>query len=333
MATFDLGAVKYTVKATLADGSGLELTEVAENIAWEDNEKELSARLNLTLRDVPVGSKRLNQMLPLCTIIYLYSDWGEGVKEIWRGTIWETENSVMNSDAVTVTGYDMLYYLQKSQDNRYYAAGKTTKAVVQDIASDWNVPLGTFNVTNKVHEKLLYKKKNIAAMLTETLDDAKKMGGDKYVIRAESGKMCVLKRGSNGTIYSFTADSSIITGKDRYSMTDLVTRVVVTGKEDKEGRPKVETTIDGKTQYGILQEMVEIGSGKLADAKEKANDLLKDKGEPERTITLQTLDFPPVRKGDQIHVKTDRLNGYYIVKGVSHNVTAMTMQMELEAAA
>ena len=105
---------------------------------------------------------------------------------------------------------------------------------------------------------------------------------------------------------------------------------MVVGKDDSKGRPKVEATIDGKTEYGILQQYVNKGSSSLADAKKEANELLEEKGKPARTIVFQSADLPCIRKGDIIHATTDRLTGYFYIKGVSHNATNMSMRMEVE---
>jgi hypothetical protein len=332
MATIDLSKVKYSVVAILADGRQLHLDEVAENIAWEENEKELAVRLNLALRDVPHDDGRLSSLLALCTVVYLYADWGDGQQEIFRGTIWEWEHSQIKDDVIILTAYDLLYYLQKSTDSKYYAKGKKTKAIISDILSTWQVPMGEYTAPDLAHKKILYKNKTIAAMLTETLEDAKKLGGEKSFVRATKGKADVVKRGSNTTVYAFTADANLIQSKDKYSMTGLVTRVIITGKDDKQGRPKVEAKVDGKTEYGILQSVITKGSSSLKEAKKEAQELLDEKGKPERTITLQAPDFPAIRKGDMIHATTDRLTGYFYVKGVSHNATNMAMQMEVEPA-
>ena len=68
--TIDLSAITYQVVAVLSDGSKLNLETVAENIAWEENENELSMRLNLTLRDVELDTGgRLSSKLALCTVV------------------------------------------------------------------------------------------------------------------------------------------------------------------------------------------------------------------------------------------------------------------------
>lgn len=330
MATVDLSHISYYVVALLADGSQLNLEPVAESIAWEENEKELAVRLNLKLRDIEYGGSQLASRISLCTLIYLYADWGAGRQEIFRGTVWEWSYPQIAGESITLTVYDNLFYLQKSTDSKYYAKGKTTKAIIEDICASWSITLGEYTAPDLAHQKILYKSKKISAMLLETLEDAKKLGGEQSVIRAAKGRMDVLKRGSNEDVYSFKADLNLIKTNDKYSMTNLVTRVLVLGKDDSKGRPKVEATVDGSTEYGILQSVISKGSTSLSEAKTEANELLEEKGKPTRTITLQAPDLPFLRKGDRIHVDMEGLSGYFYIKGVSHNATNGTMQMEVE---
>lgn len=332
MATFDLSKVQYYVIALMADVQQLRLDEVAENIAWEENESELAIRLNLTLRDIELNGGRLADTLALCTVVYLYADWGEGQQEIFRGMIWEWQHSQIHDDEIIVTCYDLLFYLQKSKDYMYFAKGKSTKSIISNILSTWAITLGGYDGPNVAHEKITYKSKTIASMLLETLDDAKKMGGGKAFIRAVKGAVYVVAYGTNSPIYHFSAETNLTQTSDKFSMVNLVTRVLIMGKEDEDGRPPVETSITGRTEYGILQDITTMGSLTLEEAKAKAQDILDEKGDPKRTIKLSSPDFPAVRKGDLIYVTTDRLLGYFHVKGISHNATAMTMQMEVEPA-
>ena len=331
--SIDLTTVRYYVTAVLSDGRLMHLENVAENIAWEDNKSELAVRLNLTLRDIEFEKSRLSKQLKLCTVVYLYAKW-EGQtkkKELFRGTIWEWEHSDTDGDDIVVTCYDLLYYLQKSSSSMYWAKGKSTEKICTDILNEWNVPFGGYSGPSYTHEKTLYKSKTISAMLLDTLDTARKKTGTKGIIRAEKGVCYIVKQGLNDDIWSFDASKNLTSISDKFSMTELVTRVVIYGKDDDEGRPKVEATIDGDTSYGILQSVKSIGSTELSDAKTEAQELIDEKGKPKRTITLNSPDLPFLRKGDMIHVNADRLKGYFYVLGVSHNATAATMQMEVEA--
>ena len=171
MPDYSLIGNEYYVTAVLSDGRFLSLENVAENIAWEENKSELAVRLNLTLRDVEVEGSRLSQELSLCTAIYMHATWSGGAEkqEIFRGTIWEWEHSQTNNDAIVITCYDLLYYLQKSTDSKYYAKGKKTGTICQNILNSWGVPMATYAGPQAKHSKTLYKNKTISAMLTETL--------------------------------------------------------------------------------------------------------------------------------------------------------------------
>lgn len=46
MVSVDLSKISYYLIAVLSDGRQVHLENVAENIAWEENEKELAVRLN-----------------------------------------------------------------------------------------------------------------------------------------------------------------------------------------------------------------------------------------------------------------------------------------------
>ena len=328
----DLSRIKYYVTAFFGNGEQIQLESLCENIAWEDNEKELAVRLNLTIRDAEYKGGRLAQKFALGTVMYLYADWGEGKQEIFRGTVWEWSHSGINNDAITLTCYDMLYYLQKSTGNKYFAKGKKTKAVIKSILDSWKVELGEYSGPNVEHKKLVYKAKTISQMLTTTLEKAEDLGGEKAIIRANQGKCDIIARGANDVVYNFTAGTNLITSDDKYSMTELITRIKITGKDNKNGIPKIEATVDGHTEFGILQSFQSMGSGSLKDAKKKAQKTLKDKGEPKHTTTFSAPDFPLIRKGMKIHVETDLLVSDYIIKGVSHNATNGTMQMDVEPA-
>lgn len=334
MGQIDISKIKYNVVAVLSSGGQVNLENVAQNIAWEENEKELAVRLNITIRDVKNGGGRLASQLPLCTAILLYYDAGSGPQEVFRGTIWTWKHSQVHDDEIIITAYDMLYYLQKSDDYKFYEAGKSTKAVISDILGSWNIPMGQYSAPSITHEKLAYKTKKVSAMLTEALQEAIDKTGVKGIIRAKEGKCEIIKQGTNSEIWTFSAASNLMQSSDEYTMTDLVTRVKIFGKEDKDGakRPPVVATENGATQYGTLQKVLTVGSSTVEEAKAEAASILKEDGKPKRTLTLRSPDCPWIRKGDRIRAMADNLDGYFFILGVSHNATAAQMQMEVEPA-
>lgn len=333
MAEVDVSKIEYNCVAVLSGGGQVNLENIATNLAWEENESELAMRLNITIRDIENGG-RLAQQMALCTAIIMYYDAGSGQKEVFRGTVWDWEHPQVYDEAITITAYDMLYYLQKTDDYKYYEAGKSTTAICSDILSSWSVPIGEMSGPSVTHEKMALKIKKVSAMLKEVLEEARKKTGKKYVIRAKEGKCDIIKQGTNSEIWCFSADTNLSTVGDKYSMDDLITKVKILGKDDEDGkkRPPVLHTETGATQYGTLQKILSVGSSTLDEAKAEAASIIGDYGQPKRRITLRSPDCPWIRKGDKIRAITDGIDGYFYVLGVSHNATSRQMQMEVEPA-
>lgn len=330
----DLHRITYSVEAVLKNGQRLFLDQTAENIAWEENENELATRLNLTLRDVELeGGGRLANKLALATQVILYSTINGKREEIFRGQIWQWEAAPYNDEQVVITCYDRLYYLQKSKDNKYFNKGTMTKSIIQELLADNNIGMGRYTGSNTSHEAFAFKGKTIASMITETLEKAdENIKAKKTIIRARADKAEIIKQGENSQIYGFAVGENIVSASEKYSMTELVTRVIVVGKEDKETKPPIEATLTGALEFGLLQEIHTKGDATLAEAKNAAQKILDERGKPQRSISVRAPELPSIRKGDRIHIKTDRIAGYYFVKGVSHNATTAQMQMEVEPA-
>lgn len=330
----DLHRITYSVEAVLKNGQRLFLDQTAENIAWEENENELATRLNLTLRDVELeGGGRLANKLALATQVILYSTINGKREEIFRGQIWQWEAAPYNDEQVVITCYDRLYYLQKSKDNKYFNKGTMTKSIIQELLADNNIGMGRYTGSNTSHEAFAFKGKTIASMITETLEKAdENIKAKKTIIRARADKAEIIKQGENSQIYGFAVGENIVSASEKYSMTELVTRVIVVGKEDKETKPPIEATLTGALEFGLLQEIHTKGDATLAEAKNAAQKILDERGKPQRSISVRAPELPSIRKGDRVHIKTDRIAGYYFVKGVSHNATTAQMQMEVEPA-
>ncbi len=290
-------------------------------------------RTAVALHNITYEGKKLSSIAQPGCIVVIIADWGTGSDEVARGTIVEWEPGEIGNTATLfdIMAYDELFNLQQSQDNRYYTAGTGTKSAIMGIFNDWGVPVEKYEGPDVAHAKTPFKNEYLSNILIQLLDDAAKKGAPKCIIRATKGKVSVLPKGSNKTIYHFDEDTNAVLVRDKISTVDLVTRVKVVGKEDSEGRQPVEAVLDGQTQYGIRQKIYNRSEDDtLATAKSAAQEMLDEQGKPARTIVLEAPDVPMIRKGDKIHVKAGTLNGYYIIKAIRHDVGSRTMTMELE---
>jgi len=329
----DIRKLKYKLILVTATGKQLDITQAAESLGWEEGDAELAMRIGFTLHNTKYGGVQLSSLAQPGCIVAIIADWGTSSEEVARGTIEEWEPAHVGSASTTfdVLAYDELFNLQQSQDNRYYSAGTGTKAAITGIFKDWGVPIEKYDGPDVAHAKTLFKNEYLSNILLQLLDDAAKKGAAKCIIRASKGKVSVLPKGSNKTIYHFDEDTNATLVRDKISTADLVTRVKVVGKEDSEGRQPVEAVLDGQTQYGIRQRIYNRSEDDtLATAKSAAQEILDKQGKPTRTIVLESPDVPVIRKGDKIHVRAGTLNGYFFTKSVRHDAASRSMMMELE---
>lgn len=327
----DVSKITYSLVFLSPSGGRVDLSPFLRSLGWEENDGELAVRLEAEIQNAQAGGKWLHQLVPLGGQVLLYADWGGGLQEIFRGTVFSWDYRTDPLGHFTITAYDQLIYLTKSKDDRYYKAGTTAKAIIQDIAKAWGIPLGTVQGPDTALAKQVFRGDTLADMITSVLAQAKKRGAGKWIVRSKQGKIDVIRPGQNNPVYSFAADTNVNSVEDHQDIEELVTRVKIVGAEDKEGKAPVVAKLDGKTEFGVLQEVVyQRQYDNLAAAKSAAQDILKERGQPRKRRRVQAPDLPFLRKGDKVKVVAGTLNGYYIVSSVTHDATNRVMTLEVE---
>jgi len=328
----DVAKISYSLILLRPDGQRVDLQPFLRSLSWEENNGELAVRLEAELQNQQLtGGKWLHQLIPLGGQVFLYADWGSGQQEVFRGTVFAWDYRTDPLGHFTITAYDQLIYLMKSKDDRFYKAGQTAKAIIQDIAKAWGIPLGTVQGPDVALAKQVFRGDTLADMIYSALNEAKKKGGGKWIVRSKQGKIDVIRPGQNSPVYRFTHDENVDNIQDRQDIEDLVTRVKIIGAEDSEGKAPVVAQLDGRTEFGTLQEVVyQRQFDNVVVAKAAAQDILKERGQPRKYRKIQAPDLPFLRKGDKVKIVAGTLNGYYIVSSVIHDATNRIMTMEVE---
>lgn len=323
---YDVSTTKYTIKAYLSDGRIVNLTNVKQDMTWSEPTDELADRASITFSNVQTEEGLVTALLKLCTKICIFAN---GTL-VFDGIVWDYDyTSALNKDLVVLC-YNQLIYATKSKEHAYYPAGKTTEAIYKDICGRWGIPL-SYEYQSINHPKTCFKGSTISSNLIELKKAADKKLGKKSVIRFENGKLRVMARGQNKDVYKFHAKKNVESTSYRSTLDNLVTKVVIMGKEDKDGRAAVKAELTGKTEYGTLQEVVYIdGNSTLADAKKDAQAILDERGKPTETMFVECADVPWIKKGDKVKIEAGNLTGYFYVKGITHNCSKLTMRMEVE---
>ena len=327
----DLSKVKYRV--VVMDGSTkYVITEYVEGLSWEENEKELASRITFSLKNDKTEKGWLSTIIKPGLLVFVSAIINDTRYEVIRGYIekWDRKSSA-GGDVLKCTGYDLLYKLQKSQDNRFYPSGSKTKTIITDVLKAWGVP-HEYKGPNYSHGKLVFNNDYLSDIILDTLDDAQKKGSGKYIIRAKEGKAYIQRRGTNSPVYVFT-DLNSQSLNSVVDTSDMITRVKVLGQSKDEGKRPIEAIITGDTKYGVRQKIYTRGSDEtLSAAKTAARQILNEDGKIERTISVQSVDVPLVRKGDLVYLKLSGADSFYYVKSIQHNADSQSMTMDVEYA-
>lgn len=327
----DLRRITYNAVLLSAAGKAYVLDNILQNLSWEENPGELSQRASLLFANKEYQSSYVSSIAVPGVQLFIYSDWGAGKKEVFRGPIWDYDYQSAIKKDLTLAAYDNFIYMQQSEDYKWFANGTSSKAMLNEIFKDWGIPIGRFDGPDVKMAKKVFKGEKISDMILAILDDAKKKGAGVYIPRSVQGQGQIVKRGSNTDVYKFEADKNVIMTGEHISLDDLVTRVKIVGKEAENERTPVEAIVNGKTEFGILQTVVHRNQDDtLAAAKSSANEILNERGKPKNTKKLEAPDLPFLRKGDKIFVAAGSLNGYHYITGIQHDATNRTMTMEVE---
>ncbi|MEH2960067.1 hypothetical protein [Candidatus Merdisoma sp. JLR.KK006] len=328
----DLSKITYRVVVMDETGRQYNIKNYIENLGWEENENEISVRSSFTARNDETSKGYLSSIIkPGCLVGIFATDGGSMDQEVARGYV-EDWNPVQQSGGTTLkcTNYDELYKLQKSQENLYFPSGTGTQAAIMGILDDHEIPQDDYQGPNAAHGKQKFNNSFLSDIILELLDDAVKKGEERCIIRAAEGRTAILPKGSNKTVYVFKTDNTKSVSE---SMTtaNLVTRVKVIGQADDDGKSSVEAVLNGLTNYGIRQRIYTRGADEsLNDAMSASQEILNEKGNIDRQISVQSPDVPFIRKGDLVYLMAGTSEGYFFVKGIQHDADTYSMTMNLE---
>ena len=328
----DLAKLSYHIYLLRVTGETLDITEIVTNAGWEENKGELASRMSLTVANVPYNGTYMSSIAKPNCYILVYAELGGVSEEVARCRItdWETAQAE-EEDTLLLSGYDELYDLQKSEDQRFVADGTSTKQALLGIFSDWGIPLGNYDGPAAACANTPYSDP-LSDIILDLLDNAHKHGDPECHIRASKGRVDVIRTGSNATVYFFEEGKNLSTARMKISTADMITVVkVLSADEDDDGKRAVEIIVEGRTEYGRRQKiLVRDADDDLATATASANQILKDEGEPEQTLKVKTPDIPFVRKYDRVRIASRTYTGAAIVVSIQHDIDAKSMTMELE---
>lgn len=331
----DAAGLTYQLIAVDQRGMQRDFTNAVTDLGYEENQRELAARVSYSLANESTGQGYPSALLEAGNLVGILAGAGEKKEEVARGFIVEWNPSYSGSGRkLTCQAYNELYNLQTSYEDYYFPAGTTTKQAITQIASEWGIPLAAeYKGPDVAHEKMVYKNKTIASVILELLDDAHKKGGAKSAMRCIEGAVHVLPYGSNPIVYALDGNTGLSINR-AVSTKSLVTRVKVVGQSDQEGRRPIEAVVDGMTQYGIRQKIyVREKDATTEEAQKAAQAILDEEGTIKDEIKISHPEVPFIHKGDFVYLfNYECPKGYYSVESVTHDLDSGQMNLTVEKA-
>ena len=235
----DLTKIRY--RAIVIDDNNVQynISEFIQDLGWEENKNEISVRLSFTAKNNDTAKGKLSSIIkPGCRIGIYVTDGNTLDDEAASGVVVDWNPNLSNTtDDLKCICYDDLYQLQKSQDNKYYASGTGTQSIITGLFDEYGIRYNGYSGPNISHGKLKYGSSYVSDIVLNTLEDAKKNGAGKYIVRTVKGITDVIPIGSNNNIFVFT-DEVTISVSHSISTSDMVTRVRVFGQADDDGKSK-----------------------------------------------------------------------------------------------
>lgn len=243
--------------------------------------------------------------------VYDYNYYTKGYWMFFEGVIWDISTN-KQSRKINITAKERTVYLEESEDEYYWPEGQTASQRMMVIASDWGIPVGYVDDTQKGLAKAL-RKENLYGIIKKDLKETAQKGGSLYRVRMDE-KLELIELGTNENIPIL--DSIIDEIEYKNSLDGTVTQVKVLGKKEKEETksPIIGTFKQGTDDYGTIQKIVQDEKvDDYAKASDKANTLFST---GEDTIIVKcVIDINTLRAGNKV-----KLYGKdYIISEMDHD--------------
>ena len=327
--TIDPHKLSYSVTLINTSKKKFRINKVITDLNWSEQESEIATKISFKAANEKTAKGCLSSLCKAGSTIIIKASDGHKTEEVARGKALNLRRNKTNTGhTYEVIAYDMLYNLQKSQDYFLFAKGNTAKKRITQILEKWSVPIGKYDGPKCRLGSKKYEARYIADMILDILKKAGRKDGKKYIIRSADGKVEIVKRGSNKTVYVFDEKNSMSLDQTQNAQ-DIVTKVKIVSKGKDSKTPKTVAVVKGDTKkFGTLQEVLNKEDDEsVSEAKKTAKGILKSRGKVKNEGRIQTIDVPFMRKGDKVKLSMGALKGYYYVTSISHDADSRTMTM------
>ncbi|MCL6660361.1 XkdQ/YqbQ family protein [Paenibacillus amylolyticus] len=303
-----------------------DITKLVETITLKDSLDQIAYQANIRL--AVSASSGLPSISPGMAVRISGVPFGEKsmVHLLHPAVIWEVESSNSGTKRLSLTVYDRMIYLEKSEDEFLLPKDQTATQRLKTYAKEWKIPYATLPETKTKLGKAVYRSQTIFSMMFADLKETAKSGGEMYHPRMTPGGLQLFQVGSNAKVYEL---DRLIDLTQMRTLEGAVTKVKVMAASESTSGKEVPSKVlaieqNGVEELGTLQKLVEEDQVKSTTAAKKlAKSHLTGIQE---TFTISAPDVNTIRAGDAVLLKGLKL----IVMSVSRDLSAGPGTMTLE---
>jgi len=306
-----------------------DITPITGLLTWKSSIDQLGVQLDFEIaynddRYFPVNPVDIGSMIVLA-----------GQAEIFRGIV-VTEQKT-GRGAVQYTCFDPAFYLNQSKAI-YQFKGMAADGAIKKVLGDFGVPVGGVAGMPTLITQI-YNDKIVADIIRDILDRVEKETGAKHRMEMRAGKLHIEKQTDllikptfklAENLAEVPVTAAISNPTRRRSIEEMRNSIKIVSEDNVVGEAKNDGLIK---QYGLLQEVQSIDKKDTAQAKQIAQNLLKDLGRIMEENSIEVPGHDDVRAGRLIEVEepVTGMTGRYLVKDVAHTVRngIHTMQLGL----
>lgn len=303
-----------------------DITKLVETITLKDSLDQIAYQANIRL--AVSASSGLPSISPGMAVRISGVPFGEKsmVHLLHPAVIWEVESSNSGTKRLSLTVYDRMIYLEKSEDEFLLPKDQTATQRLKTYAKEWKIPYATLPETKTKLGKAVYRSQTIFSMMFADLKETAKSGGEMYHPRMTPGGLQLFQVGSNAKVYEL---DRLIDLTQMRTLEGAVTKVKVMAASESTSGKEVPSKVlaieqSGVEELGTLQKLIEDDQVKSTTAAKKlAKSHLTGIQE---TFTISAPDVNTIRAGDAVLLKGLKL----IVMSVSRDLSAGPGTMTLE---
>jgi len=312
----------YTLFLIKDNGMETNITRMCGNLSWRDSIDTLGMELNVSVaRNIENRYMMNYDLVEIGDKIMLLNN----TNEIFRGIIVDLETERYRK---SITAFDYAFYLNQSRTIIQFNKAKADDAIKQ-LCSKFNVPIG--NITSiPITITKIYKNDTIADIIRDILKQATDSTGTKYRLEMRAGKLYIEKYTDliitprfkpAPNIAAFNPLWAIGNISKTESIADMRNSVLITSNNEKSSRVVAEARDDNNiAKFGWLQVVESVDDKDMAQARNIAQNKLRELNRIRKDISITLLGDDNVRAGRILEIDNDMFNlkGQYLVKDCTH---------------